>query len=93
MMVKVRFFASLRELIGKREESVELKEGTNLATLLKEVSERLENASRGIYNEKGNINESLQFLVNGVDVNSLSGVETLLRNGDVIAIIPPVGGG
>lgn len=35
----------------------------------------------------------LQFLVNGNSTSTLNGLETELRDGDVLAILPPVGGG
>jgi len=35
----------------------------------------------------------LQFLVNGRSTSSLEGLSTRLADGDVLAIIPPVGGG
>jgi molybdopterin converting factor small subunit len=35
----------------------------------------------------------LQFLVNGKSASSLKGLQTELSDGDVLAILPPVGGG
>ena len=35
----------------------------------------------------------LQFLVNGNSTSTLNGLETELKDGDVLAILPPVGGG
>ena len=35
----------------------------------------------------------LQFLVNGNSTSTLKGLETELADGDVLAILPPVGGG
>jgi molybdopterin converting factor small subunit len=35
----------------------------------------------------------LQFLVNGNSTSTLNGLQTELRDGDVLAILPPVGGG
>jgi MoaD family protein len=35
----------------------------------------------------------LQFLVNGKSTLSLNGLQTELNDGDVLAILPPVGGG
>ncbi len=35
----------------------------------------------------------LQFLVNGNSTTSLNGLQTELKDNDVLAILPPVGGG
>jgi MoaD family protein len=35
----------------------------------------------------------LQFLVNGKSATTMNGLETELEDGDVLAILPPVGGG
>lgn len=35
----------------------------------------------------------LQFLINGRSATTLDGLKTKLEDGDVLAIIPPVGGG
>jgi molybdopterin converting factor small subunit len=47
-----------------------------------------------VYNVKtGQPKTFLQFLVNGTSTSTLNGLETELKNGDVLAILPPVGGG
>ena len=47
-----------------------------------------------VYDSKtGQVKNFLQFLVNGTSTATLNGLETELRDGDVLAILPPVGGG
>jgi len=47
-----------------------------------------------VYNgKKGQPKNFLQFLVNGTSASTLNGLETELKDGDVLAILPPVGGG
>jgi MoaD family protein len=47
-----------------------------------------------VYDAKtGEVKGFLQFLVNGRSTSSLEGLSTRLADGDVLAIIPPVGGG
>lgn len=43
--------------------------------------------------ENGNLKGFLQLLVNGNSTSSGEGLKTELHNGDVLAILPPVGGG
>lgn len=47
-----------------------------------------------VYESKtGQVKSFLQFLVNGASASTINGLETELKNGDVLAILPPVGGG
>jgi molybdopterin converting factor small subunit len=47
-----------------------------------------------VYNTKtGEVKGFLQFLINGRSASALDGMDTKLEDGDVLAIIPPVGGG
>ena len=46
-----------------------------------------------VYDRDGKIKGFLQFLVNGRSASTLNGFKTRLSDGDVLAIIPPVGGG
>jgi MoaD family protein len=97
MQVKVRFFTSLREIVGKREEALtfEPNEEVTVDFVLKNLSKKYGSAfTEYIYNDKtGHPKGFLQFLVNGNSTSTLNGLEAKLENGDVLAILPPVGGG
>lgn len=96
MRVSVRFFTMLREVTGKREETLEFidREAVTVNTVLKTLAERY---GKGfvdyVYDSAGNVKGFLQFLVNGRSASTLKGLDTELADGDVLAIIPPVGGG
>ena len=95
--VKVRFFTSLREIVGVREEivSVPSEEMVTVGLVLTMLSHRYgKDFIDYVYEEKtGKPKGFLQFLVNGTSASTLNGLETKLKNGDVLAILPPVGGG
>lgn len=115
LKVKVRFFASLRELLGNiREEEYEVEDGTTLMDLLLQyIPERHSNVSKSwkewifeterheIKFDKDGIPVLSYYLilVNGRSYNSISedgrrlGLMYKLKDGDEIAILPPVGGG
>ncbi|MEM3731056.1 MAG: ubiquitin-like small modifier protein 1 [Candidatus Bathyarchaeia archaeon] len=96
MRVSVRFFTSLRELTGKREETLEFSDSERVTVnlVLRALAERY---GKGfvdyVYDRKGEVKGFLQFLVNGRSVSNFKGLDTELADGDVLAIIPPVGGG
>lgn len=97
LRVSVRFFTSLRELTGKREETLEFsgKEKITIGLVLERLSKRYgrEFVDYVFDRKTGDVKGFLQFLVNGRSASTLNGLDTPLRDGDVLAIVPPVGGG
>lgn len=92
--VKVQFFASLRELAGKNEVEFELKQPVTIVDLLSLLVKRYGSGFKDyIYDKDGKVRSILQFLVNGTSITAFESFETKLRSGDVIAIVPIVGGG
>ncbi|MBS7616030.1 MoaD family protein [Candidatus Bathyarchaeota archaeon] len=97
MKVSVRFFTTLRELTGKREETLEFPKG-EAVTIEKVLATLAECYGKGfteyVYDGKtGKVKGFLQFLVNGRSASTIKGLKTELADGDTLAIIPPVGGG
>jgi molybdopterin synthase sulfur carrier subunit len=94
MKVEVKFFTSLRDITGKKAEEIQLQNVITVEELLTLLSEKYgKNFREYIYNKKGKVQDFLSFLVNGRNINVLQGFDTELKQGDIIAIIPPVGGG
>jgi MoaD family protein len=95
--LKVRFFTNLREIVNKREETVTFTSRGKvtvdlvLRTLCRKYGKPFKEY---VYDSKtGQPQGFLQFLVNGNSTSTLNGLETELEAGDVLAILPPVGGG
>ena len=97
MEVKVRFFANLREIVNKREQTLTFPENGKVTVnkVLKTLTQQYGKAfTEYVYDGKtGQPKSFLQFLVNGISTATLNGLETELKGGDVLAILPPVGGG
>ena len=97
MEVKVRFFTNLREIVNKREETLTFTAGEKVTVdlVLKTLSQKYGTPfTEYVYNGKtGQPKNFLQFLINGTSTSTLNGLETELKDGDVLAILPPVGGG
>jgi MoaD family protein len=95
--VKVRFFTNLREIVGQREESITFSDSqkANVNLVLKLLSKKYGAPfTEYVYDNKTGLPKNfLQFLVNGTSTSVIKGLETELKAGDVLAILPPVGGG
>ncbi|TET25176.1 MAG: MoaD/ThiS family protein [Candidatus Bathyarchaeum sp.] len=94
MKVEVKFFTSLREITGKKVDEIQLQNTVTVDELLTLLSEKYgKNFREYIYNKKGDVQGFLSFLVNGKNINIMQGFDTKLQENDVVAILPPVGGG
>ena len=90
----MKYFALLREILGVGEEEYELEDGVTLYDLLlNHIPERHRNAAE-VWRDK--IRRFLEgespgyiVIVNG----NRADPDKRLRDGDVVAVLPPVGGG
>lgn len=82
-----------REITRKREEEIELESAVTVGDLMSILSEKYGHQFTDyIYDKKGKVRPFIIFLVNGKSITTLRGLETKLRDGDKVAILPPVGG-
>jgi len=95
MRVKVQYFAAVRELVGLREEILELPDRSSVGILLEELVHRHgERLKQYLFDTKtGNVRQSIQFLIGDIPAFGAGAASTILPDGVVFAIIPPVGGG
>ena len=94
MKIKVRFFTSLREITGKKEDEIQSPSTITVEELLARLSKKYgREFAEYLFDEKGNVRTYIQILINGRGLNALQGFGTKLKEGDTVAIFPPVGGG
>lgn len=95
MKVKVKFFAAVREITGKREDVLDLESDTTVETLLGYLFAKYGHKLKEYVFDPatGSPRNHLQFLVDGRNISTLKGFGTRLSEGSSFAIIPPVGGG
>ncbi len=83
MKIKVLYFASIKDRLGKDEEELELKDGETLQSLLNHL--KSENDVLAKFLEA----HSFLFAVN----EEIANLDTILKSNDEIAILPPLSGG
>ena len=75
-------------------EDVQLWSAITIGELLTRLTEKYgEKFREYLYDERGTVQSFLSILVNGKSIYVLQGLDTELKEGDSVAILPPVGGG
>ena len=94
--MKVEYLGHIRNIIGSvKEEEVEIGDCSSVADLLMALSEKYgEPFKKAVYESKGtDVKSNFIVTVNGYLLNQLKGIETKLKHGDHVVLLPIVSGG
>jgi molybdopterin synthase sulfur carrier subunit len=90
-MVKVKIPGPLRKLVdGKDEIEVEAKTIKEVIEKLGEINPEIK---ARILDENGEVRRFINIYLNNEDIRFLKGINTDIKNGDEISIIPAIAGG
>jgi|Deesub1362B_J571_1020462.scaffolds.fasta_scaffold00005_245 molybdopterin synthase sulfur carrier subunit len=92
MPVRIKYFASVREFMGKKDDVVEINEPKYVIDILNDLKGK-EGKLSDLLMDKGQLKKIYKVMINGRDIEFLDGIKTKVRDGDEISIFPPVGGG
>lgn len=94
MRVKIRMFGVLKKISGRDSILLSLERELKLKEIIEKVSEEI-NALKDILldPELRDPRPNVIILVNGKDASLLDGLETRIKDGDEITLIPVVHGG
>lgn len=81
MKIRVKLFASFRNIVGEKEEELQLEEGTTVKDLLEQYISRFPEMDR--YREHIILSVNKQYGSPGL----------VLKDGDEVSFLPPVSGG
>ncbi len=90
-MVKVKIPGPLRRLIdGKNEVEVEARTLREVVEKLAEVNPEIKSR---LLDENGDVRRFINIYINNEDIRFLKGLDTELKDGDEVSIIPAIAGG
>jgi molybdopterin synthase sulfur carrier subunit len=91
--VKIRFYATLRAIVGAKTIDVPLEPGATVLDLARVLVERFPELREHVFDEEGGIARTVHFMVDGRNARWLDGADTVLEAHHTIDVFPPVAGG
>ena len=91
--ITVKYFAILREITGLKDEPLVLGTGMTIEQVIKKVVQSHGSRLDEFVFRGGRLREGLTILVNGQTVEEDRFGVTVLKGGDELVILPPIGGG
>jgi molybdopterin synthase sulfur carrier subunit len=92
MKVKVRAFASFREILG-REVFVELEEKATVKDLLERLCVTHPTLKKSLFDARGDIREEVTLFRRGQSIDRTESLNIALEEEDEVALLPPFSGG
>ena len=94
MTITVKFVGSLRHVSGVNQLALDRKECSSVKELMIEIAEELPELKRSLIDSQlEDPRPNALILVNGREISVLNGLETNLKDGDEIVLVPVVHGG
>ena len=91
MTVRVRFFAYFRELFGGKDRVLDLPDGASVGAALELLCDSP--ARRAEIFDAARLRPQIVVMINGAGLPTATGTATPLREGDILAVFPMMGGG
>ena len=92
MKIRVKFFGPFRDLFGGREREIDLPADARIKGLLQRLSDTPQRDEH-LFAVSGDLHPHVVVMKNGRPVHGQDGLESLLQDGDTVAIFPFLGGG
>jgi molybdopterin synthase sulfur carrier subunit len=92
MKIRIRAFGDLMPLLGN-EFIIELEDGASLRNLVFILAEKTDSPRKTFIANYDTMGQDLVILLNGRNIHVLKKLETPLKDGDVVTLLPPLVGG
>jgi molybdopterin synthase sulfur carrier subunit len=95
MKVTLHTILGIKDVVGQRLTEIELPEGSKVKDFLAYLRKRWgdELVARLFHPDSGEVLPYVRIMVNGQTIEFLQGMETPLKEGDEVLILPPASGG
>ena len=94
MAITVKFVGALRHVSGAGELALDCKGDISIRALINEITKEMPTLKRSLIDQQlEDPRPNALILVNGREISVLNGLETNLKDGDEIVLVPIVHGG
>ena len=94
MAITVKFIGALRHVSGVDELALDGKENISVREMMNEITKEMSALKQSLIDQQlEDPRPNALILVNGREISVLNGLETNLKNGDEIILVPVVHGG
>ena len=95
MKITLHTILGIKDVVGQRLTEIDLPQGSTVADFLAYLKERWgDKLSTRLFDPtSGAVLPYVRIMVNGQAIHYLEGMETTLKEGDEVLVLPPVSGG
>lgn len=92
-MKTLKLFATLRDLAGQKTIDVPFTHGQTVRKLVEDITQINPALGAEILDENGDLSGAVHILVHGRNCEWLNGLDTTIKETDIVTLVPPVAGG
>jgi molybdopterin synthase sulfur carrier subunit len=91
--LEVRFYATLRHIVGAKRIDVPLPDDATVLDLAQALVDRFPDLQEHVFDASGAIARSVHFMIHGRNARWLDGAATVIEPHHTVDVFPPVAGG
>jgi MoaD family protein len=92
--INIKFLSLLADYAGEEESYLEVDKNSSVKDIIKNLSLKYgKNFSDKILDSQNVLNKYIILILNDVDIRSFNGLDTMVKEGDVLTFLPVIAGG